>query len=63
MDINAIIQAISTVGFPIAVAVYLLFANEKMRQTVEDNSKVIAELKTIMTLYVKELREGGKNDG
>lgn len=63
MDVNAIIQAISTVGFPIAVAVYLLFANEKMRQTVEDNSKVIAELKTIMTLYVKELREGGKNDG
>ena len=63
MDINAIIQVISTVGFPIAVAVYLLFANEKMRQTVEDNSKVIAELKTIMTLYVKELREGGKNDG
>lgn len=63
MDINAIIQIISTVGFPIAVAVYLLFANEKMRQTVEDNSKVIAELKTIMTLYVKELKEGGKNDG
>lgn len=63
MDVNVIIQAISTVGFPIAVAVYLLFANEKMRQTVEDNSKVIAELKTIMTLYVKELREGGKNDG
>ena len=63
MDINAIVQVISTVGFPIAVAVYLLFANEKMRQTVEDNSKVIAELKTIMTLYVKELREGGKNDG
>ena len=62
MDINAIVQIISTVGFPIAVAVYLLFANEKMRKTVEDNSKVIAELKTIMTLYVKELREGGNND-
>lgn len=60
MDVNAVIQIISTVGFPIAVAVYLLFANEKMRQTVEDNSKVIAELKTIMTLYVKEITKEEK---
>lgn len=50
-------QFISTVGFPIAVAIYLLIANDKMRKTLEDNTKVIAELKTIMTLYVKKEQE------
>lgn len=57
MDMSAFTQFISTVGFPIAVAVYLLIANDKMRKTLEDNTKVIAELKTIMTLYVKKEQE------
>ena len=54
MDMSAFTQFISTVGFPIAVAVYLLIANDKMRKTLEDNTKVIAELKTIMTMYVND---------
>ena len=57
MDMSAFTQFISTVGFPITVAVYLLIANDKMRKTLEDNTKVIAELKTIMTLYVKKEQE------
>lgn len=58
MDINVLANLISTVGFPIAVCVYLLYSNEKMRQTLEENTKVIAELKTLMSVTLKDIKKG-----
>lgn len=62
---NEIIQAVSTVGFPIACCVFLLWQNskqdtyhreqqEKLRETIAENTKSIEELgKLIHTLADK----------
>lgn len=52
MEIDALLQAISSVGFPIAVAVYLLIANDKLRGVIEKNTLAIAE----MSYLIKSLR-------
>lgn len=55
MDFNAILQAISTVGFPIACCIYLIYSNnksneqnieqvEKLRQTIDNNTKVMIKI-------------------
>lgn len=55
MDISAITNLISSVGFPIACCIYLIYSNnkiaekhademEKMRQTVENNTKAMIKL-------------------
>ena len=56
MDIQMITTLISTVGFPIAACVYLALSNEKMRGTIEENTKTIAELKSVITLYLNKER-------
>jgi hypothetical protein len=55
MDISAITTLISSVGFPIACCIYLIYSNnkmaekhteevEKLRETVENNTKVMMRL-------------------
>lgn len=55
MDMGAIVNIISSVGFPIACCVYLIYINnkneekhadevEKLRQTVENNTKAMIKL-------------------
>ena len=55
MDINTITTLISSVGFPIACCIYLIYSNnktaekhaeevEKLRVTVENNTKVMLKL-------------------
>ena len=55
MDISGITTLISSVGFPIACCIYLIYSNnktsqqhteevEKLRQTVENNTKVMIKL-------------------
>ena len=55
MDMGAIVNIISSVGFPIACCVYLIYINnkneekhadevEKLRQTVENNTKAMIRL-------------------
>ena len=55
MDINTITALISSVGFPIACCIYLIYSNnktaekhaeevEKLRVTVENNTKVMLKL-------------------
>lgn len=56
MDVQMITTLISTVGFPIAACVYLAMSNEKMRGTIEENTKTIAELKSVITLYLNKER-------
>lgn len=53
MDIATLSQLISTIGFPIAACVYLAFSNEKLRTTIDENTRTIAELKTVITLYLR----------
>lgn len=49
MDFNAIITAISTVGFPIVCCGVLFVQNNKLRDTVEENTKAVISL----TDYIK----------
>ena len=59
MDVSAVINIISTVGFPIACCVYLFYSNtrqqeksqeeiDKLRETVDNNTKVMVEIKTLL---------------
>ena len=53
MDMNAMQTIISTVGFPIFVAVWMLYKSskdsEKMSETVDDLKNAITELTAILT--------------
>ena len=60
---NDIVNAISTVGFPIALCVFLVWQNskqdayyrdviEKLRETVERNTNSITELAQIMKTFI-----------
>jgi len=51
MDYNAVMQAISTVGFPIVCCGVLFYQNDKLRQTIDSLKDTIAE----NTLYLKSL--------
>lgn len=55
MDVSAITSLISSVGFPIACCIYLIYSNnktaekhaeevEKLRVTVDNNTKVMLKL-------------------
>lgn len=53
MDMNAVQTIISTVGFPIFVAVWMLYKSskdsEKMSETIDDLKNAITELTAILT--------------
>lgn len=49
MELNEILSAISTVGFPIAACVVLFIQNNNLRDTVEENTKAVISL----TDYIK----------
>ena len=51
MDYNAVMQAISTVGFPIACCGVLFYQNDKLRQTIDSLKDTINE----NTMYLKSL--------
>jgi hypothetical protein len=64
MDANGIISLISNVGFPVAVCVALFFYMEKqnerhqnetdkLNETVQSNTKVLAELCTLIKTLIK----------
>lgn len=52
MEANDLLNAVSSVGFPIVMCVMLYYFNkveiEKLRETIENNSKIIAELKEVI---------------
>ena len=59
MDISSITTIISQVGFPIACCIYLIYSNnkqneknaeelDKLRQAIDNNTKVMIELKTML---------------
>lgn len=58
MDIQTITQFISNLGFPIACCIYLAYSNEKLRGTIEENTKTIDALKTMFTIYFNKEAKG-----
>lgn len=54
MDFNAIITAVSTVGFPIVCCGVLFIQNNKLRDTVEENTKAIISLSDYIKLKDKK---------
>lgn len=48
MDYSMISQFISTLGFPIVACCYLAYSNEKLRNTIEENTKTIESLKQMI---------------
>ena len=59
MDAQTVTQFIANVGFPIACCCYLAYSNERLRQTIDENTKTIDALKTMFTLYFNKHLEGG----
>ena len=53
-DLNIILQAISTVGFPIVCCFVLFFQNNKLRETIDENTKAVLTLTDYIKLSSKE---------
>lgn len=53
MDLNAIMQAVSSVGFPIVCCCVLFVQNDKLRSTIEENTKAVTSLRD----YIKNKEE------
>lgn len=58
MDFETIITAVSTVGFPIVCCGVLFTQNNRLRDTLEENTKAIIGL----TDYIKFKDKGGKEE-
>ncbi len=57
MDFETIVATVSTVGFPIVCCVVLFNQNNKLRDTLEENTKAIISL----TDYIKFKDKGGND--
>lgn len=57
MDFETIVATVSTVGFPIVCCVVLFNQNNKLRDTLEENTKAIIGL----TDYIKFKDKGGND--
>lgn len=53
-DINTLTQLIANMGFPIACCCYLFYSNDKLRSTLEENTKAIESLKDVILNLRKE---------
>lgn len=62
MDLTGILQAITTVGFPITVAVYLLWRDKevmtKFTEVIQENTAVMQSLKQEFHEHFKD-NDGG----
>lgn len=54
MDGNTLSTLIGNLGFPIVACCYLAYSNEKLRQTIDENTKTIEALKELFKLHVKD---------
>lgn len=60
MDVNSITQVISQVGFPIFVAVWLLWKGEQQNKQIVD---ALNELRIAVTILAEKMGAGGENGG
>lgn len=56
MDFNAIMQAISTVGFPIVCCGVLFYQNSKLTETISDLKSTLVENTTILKTITNKLK-------
>lgn len=65
MDVSSVSSFISSVGFPIFVAVWMLYKStkdtEQMTETINELKVAITELSTLLDGHLKQ-DEGGKNE-
>lgn len=57
MDFNAIMQAISTVGFPIVCCGVLFYQNNKLTETINDLKVTLTENTTILKTLSNKFKE------
>ena len=55
MDVGAVSQAIANLGFPIAVAIYMMIQNDKLRSVISENTIAIVELRNIVAELKNEI--------
>lgn len=59
MDYNAIMQAISSVGFPIVCCGVLFYQNSKLTETIGQLKDTLTKNTTILELISREINKGG----
>ncbi len=57
MDFNDIMQAVSTVGFPIVACGVLFYQNSKLTQTISDLKNTLTENTTMLKILVDAMKE------
>ena len=57
MDFNAIMQAVSTVGFPIVCCGVLFYQNSKLTETINELKVTLVENTTILKSITNKLKE------
>ena len=59
MEISTVAGLVSSVGFPILAACWMFVQYDKLRGTLEDNIKVITELKGLIERVIDKLDDKG----
>ena len=57
MDFNTIMQAVSTVGFPIVCCGVLFYQNSKLTETINELKVTLVENTTILRTITSHLKE------
>ena len=57
MDFNVLMQAVSTVGFPIVCCGILFYQNSKLTQTISDLKSTLTENTTMLKILVDAMKE------
>lgn len=55
MDVNEIMQSVSTVGFPIVACVFLFKQNTKLSETIGDLKSTLVENTTLLKIMINKL--------
>ena len=55
MDVNAVMQAVSTVGFPIVACIFLFKQNNKLSETIGDLKSTLTENTTLLKIMINKL--------
>jgi hypothetical protein len=55
MDFNAILQAVSSVGFPIVACGVLFYQNNKLTETITNLKETIADNTTAIKILLNEI--------
>lgn len=59
MDYNTVLQAISSVGFPIVCCGVLFYQNSKLTETIGQLKDTLTKNTTILELIGREINKGG----